>query len=67
MLTSELIAVLKERLETHGDLEVSATWEGIAVGIESDSVYKTKSGCLFIDADDNFYKNRFAVDPNEGA
>ena len=66
MRISELIEVLRLRQQTHGDVEVEVTWEGVIREIGPDSIYKSRRGALYIDADDNFYKERFAVDPHEG-
>lgn len=66
MKTSELIAVLGERLDRHGDREVVTTWEGITRPIEPRNVYLSKLDQLHIDADRNSYKPEFAVDPAEG-
>ena len=65
MIISELIATLQVRLEKHGDVTVVTTWEGITVKIDPSSIYLSKDGSLFIDADGNSYKNEFAVDPSE--
>ena len=67
MKISELITTLQKRLKKHGDIEVEVTWESITTSITTDAVYKSKDGPLYIDADDNFYKDKFAVDPTEGA
>ena len=66
MRISELIEVLRLRQQTHGDIEVKVTWEGVIRVFGPDSVYKSKRGALYIDADGNFYKREFAVDPHEG-
>ena len=66
MKISELIQALEQRLDKHGDVEVEITWESITRTIDNSSIYMSKFDCLFIDADDNFYKNEFAVDPSEG-
>lgn len=66
MKISELIVVLQNRLKKHGDVEVFATWEGTAHGIDSDCIYLSKHGTLDINADDNAGKSRSAVDPTEG-
>ena len=64
---SELITTLQKRLKKHGDIEVEVTWESITTSITTDAIYKSKDGPLYIDADDNFYKDKFAVDLTEGA
>src|SRR2546423_718264 len=73
---SELIACLERRLKTHGDREVLVTWESITREIEPTNVYLSKcdqllsfldTPVLLIDADGNYYKKDFAVDPREGA
>lgn len=71
MKTSELITVLQERVATHGDLPVETTWEGTVHDVDASNVYAARdwrSGALRlqIDADENSYKARGAVDPNEG-
>lgn len=66
MRISKLIETLEKRLDKHGDREVEVTWESIVVSIEQDSIYLAKEGILLIDADGNFYKEGFAVDPAEG-
>jgi hypothetical protein len=63
-----LIKLLNGKLEKHGDLEVEITWEGITREIDSDGIYWTKeckdhgvsANMIFIDADGNSYKERFA-------
>jgi len=67
MKLSKLISALQRRLEEHGDVEVEVTWEGGTKTIENASIYKSKCGSLYIDADDNYFKSCFAVDPNEGS
>lgn len=62
MKTSELIAILSNRLATHGDLEVQGTWEGQDKAIEATNVYRYGDS-IFIDCDANFYKPR---DNHEG-
>lgn len=66
MKISELVATLNARMAKHGDLEVDVTWESVTRGVWQDNVYLSKKGVLLIDADENFYKNDFAVDPTEG-
>jgi hypothetical protein len=68
MKTSTLIAILQEKLITHGDIDAEVTWEGISRPIYAESIYKTKDNRLFIDGEgvDLFhYKERFAEDPAE--
>lgn len=68
MKTSQLIAILAEKLDRHGDLEVRASWEGIDNEIYKDGIYKSKCGQLFIDCEGlelGMYKRQFAEDPNE--
>lgn len=66
MKISGLIAVLQNRMEKYGDIEVEVTWESTTCQISTDSIYKSKEGSLYIDADGNNYKYAFAVDPTEG-
>ena len=66
MKISELITTLQNRMKKHGDIDVEITWEAITRSISTDAIYKSKNGPLYIDADENFYKDIFAVDPNEG-
>lgn len=66
MKISQLIEVLKRRLEKHGDRDVEVTWESTTRSIDPDNIYLSSDGLLYIDADGNFYKGRFAVDPTEG-
>ena len=66
MKISELITTLQKRLKKHGDIEVEVTWESITTSITTDAIYKSKDGPLYIDADENYYKGEFAVDPTEG-
>ena len=69
MLTSELIAVLQQRLATHGDREVVVTWESITNPLYPGSVYLSKKGPLYIDAeggDRALSKIEFAADLQEG-
>jgi hypothetical protein len=66
MTISELVEFLQRRLAKHGDIEVEITWESITYTIVPSAIYKSKKGPLLIDADDNFYKHDFALDPTEG-
>jgi hypothetical protein len=66
MKISELIALLRRRLDAHGDAQVVITWEGIFRYVEARSIYLDSEGDLLIDADENYYKPRFAKDPREG-
>ena len=68
MIISELIQCLSRRLDKHGDVEVKITWESITVSTAPNKIYLSNEGSLYIDADENenFYKQSYAVDPNEG-
>jgi hypothetical protein len=69
MKLSELIAVLNDRIATHGDRDVEFTWEGITRPVKGSEIYLSKGGGLYLNADPDdygMYKNRFAVDPTEG-
>lgn len=71
MKASELIEVLKRRIERHGDLEVIVTWEGQTFEIEHRFVYGSKGTKesppeIVIHADYGAGKEWDAVDPNEG-
>jgi hypothetical protein len=66
MKISELIAILEQRQKEHRDVEVEVTWEDGTHCINSDNVWLAKGGVLYIDADENFYKESTAVDPHEG-
>lgn len=81
MKTSELIAVLKSKLEMHGDLEVCVGYEGIFPDISERGIYKAKPfndqhdpRASYEDGDDPFLcidvegldKGTQAVDPSEG-
>jgi hypothetical protein len=58
-----LIAVLQDYADRFGDLEVLVTWEGITRELTRDHVYRgneRNDGSLFIDADENFYKDTLA-------
>lgn len=79
MKISELIALLSEKQEMHGDLEVQVGYEGIFADLSASGVYKAKSEnelfaryrpsgeseflCLDIEGLD---KHSQAVDPSEG-
>lgn len=69
---SGLIELLEQRMKTHGDAEVRVTWEGVFREIRPENVYRSKGEGpngeieLLIDADKNFYKEKFAEDPTEG-
>lgn len=60
------VTVLQNKMKKHGDIEVEVTWEGITRSIFTDAIYKSNDGPLYIDADENSYKDEFAVDPAEG-
>ncbi len=71
MKTSELIAVLQERISRHGDLDVETTWEGTTHDITTSNVYAARqrrdgSTSLKINADDNTGKADNAINENEG-
>jgi len=66
MSISELIGELQSRLRTHGEREVKITWESTKHEIDPSRIYLSQDGPLYIDADGNFYKSDFAVDPHEG-
>lgn len=71
MKISELIAVLDARMKTHGDRQVQITWEGSVSDMRPDNIYIGRAHIgdplvLIIDAENNYYKPRFALDPNEG-
>ena len=66
MKVSELIEVLADRLAVHGDRKVLVTWEGIFRDLDSSHVFLGKIGALLLDADENTYKEKMAVDPHEG-
>ena len=61
MTITELITLLQERLERHGDRDVLVTWAGIVMEITPAHIYLTTKGPLYIDADNNYYKERWAV------
>lgn len=58
MNITQLIASLQDWRERLGDVEVQVTWEGITRKLQEDRLWESKSGLLFIDADENFYKER---------
>lgn len=75
MKTSELIALLQQRLETHGDLPVMVLAEGAFVRMQATQVYRSRDGVwcagqpgpvLIVDDCDLTYKDDFAEDPREG-
>lgn len=66
MKISELIKVLENKIQKHGDRDVEVTWESTTQSIDLNSIYLSKAGPLYIDADANFYKKDFAVDSKEG-
>jgi len=45
----------------HPDVKVYCTWEGIIREIIENNIYISKTGSLYIDADDNFYKDDFKM------
>lgn len=51
MKISEVIALLKRRMEKHGDLEVAITWEGTTHSFRPIDVQLAQDGSLVIDAD----------------
>lgn len=66
MKISELILILQDHLQKHGDLEVKTTWESTVNYLDPDNIYRSKRGELYLDADCNSYKREFAVDVHEG-
>jgi hypothetical protein len=76
MKTSELIRALQKSIDRHGDLDMLVIWEGTTHGISQSSVFAGKereyrsedpkdNDVLYIDADENLYKQDFANDPSE--
>lgn len=45
----------------HPDVKVYSTWEGTIKEIIENNIYLSKTGSLYIDADDNFYKEEFEM------
>lgn len=43
--------------------KVCTTWESTIHTLLTENIYMSKWGVLFIDADDNFYKNEFRQEP----
>lgn len=41
------------------EARVLITWEGLVVEIGPDNIYQAKSGDVLIDADNNYYKEKF--------
>jgi hypothetical protein len=66
MKISELIALLEQRQKRYGDIEADFACENEICSISSDSVWLGRDGVLYIDADDNYYKESMAIDPHEG-
>jgi len=64
MKISEVVLELLTRLHRHDDIDVEITWEGITRKIDLTNIYLSKEGPLYIDADDNQYKDKLAV-PDE--
>jgi hypothetical protein len=61
MKISELVAVLNDRRERHGDVDVIVMWETTTHEITLRCIYLRKDGAaIVIDADDNTYKDKFA-------
>jgi len=52
----ELIEILKEYPE---DMKIMTTWESTLHSLTRDNIYESKTGSLYIDADENFYKTSF--------
>jgi hypothetical protein len=76
MKTSELIALLQEKLAQHGDREVATTYESVFSPVTYDGVWLSKdvdkdrgpNGVLLIDAEcsGDSVKRWWALDPKEG-
>ena len=72
MKTSQLISVLQEKLETHGDLDIVTIWDGVVENkVRKSNLFKgvtrhEKESVLFLDANDNRDKNDKALDYTEG-
>ena len=63
-LDPEFIKELEMHSKAHdiGDLKnptIKVTYEGAVWDIEKDNIYRSLDGVLLIDADENFYKNRY--------
>ncbi len=58
----ELIDLLKKYPE---QTLVYITWESTIRSFSKRDVYKSKDGFLYLDGDDSFYKEEFALDPKE--
>ena len=61
MKISEMIDVLESSMQLHGDIGINVTWEGTLHEIDECNIYLSKEGVLYIDADENFYKNEFSA------
>jgi hypothetical protein len=75
MKVSELISVLRGRMERWGDVEVVGAWAGLTSRLEPKHVYRRRDDvqpddrrrpALVIDLDSNRYKRSLALDPREG-
>lgn len=46
-------------------MKVMTTWESTVHTLQGKNVYEALTGTLYIDADENFYKKRYAKNPKE--
>ncbi len=58
----QLIEILKGY---PSDMKVLTTWESTLHHIKRQFIYESKKGDLYIDADANCYKKRYAKNPSE--
>ena len=58
----ELIEILKSYPKK---MKVMTTWESTLHSLQKKNVYVSVTGSLYLDADENFYKEEFAKDPKE--
>lgn len=57
MKVGELLGLIAAVSQHDPDADVVVTWEGIFVGLDQRSIYKTPRGVVVIDADSCIYKS----------
>lgn len=47
------------------DMKVMTTWESTVHSLKKENIYESITGSLYLDADENFYKEQFSKNPKE--
>lgn len=62
LTVQELIKILEKYPK---EMKIFTTWESTLHSLEKENIYKSSTGSLYLDADQNFYKDDFCCDLEE--